>query len=596
VAAMKLTRPLLAMVAFVLLLGVYLWDVDRTERAVLRDLQQGQVLYRNPKQAVRIEFENEHGRLVLHRENAESPWYISEPREVAANGIVIDAYLETMRGAKRQSRFPAGDPGKYGLDKPARVVRLTTRDEAGAEQTEELAFGNQPQEHGQVYARLSGEEEFFTVSEWFARQSAKAIDDVRDKSLVPGGASMALRFEMDSRGGKFAISRGDSSSQEWMLERDGELTIPADRRIVERLQGGLAAAGFIEIFDNPTTSTSALGLDDPLLRLVVDGTEALRLGNQVDGREQFNARAGDGTLGVVAAVTLSDLFRRPAEWGTKRLIWLKRDEIQRLATYSGNTSMQMARGDDGWIFSDAPGLRMRQEAAESLLDGVQSLNAIELVATRVDRDDWLRHGIVEESFRLVANEGLENEQGFRFGRTDSRRGVTYTLREKDNSLWMIDFLGQKNVFKFRKDLMDARLVPGLAGRTHRVEIESSQGRMILERTANAWRSTLPGSRPVVIPPAHVDRFLVAFEELEVESEMIGGANEPTGLTLRVYDQGADKPFATVGLLTRTTDRAFVLFEGRKVEIPAVRFDPFDTELANMLLIAKAQEQQGGAQK
>jgi len=595
VAPMKMARPVAAMVVFVALLFLYLWDVDRSERAVLQDLQQGQVLYRNPTRAIRVEFENEHGRMVLVRDAPDTPWRIAEPRAIPASGAVVDAYLETLRGAKRQARFPSGDAAKYGLDKPARVVRLTTRDESGVETTEELAFGGQPQELGQVYARLSGEEEFFTVSDWFFRQSAKAIEDVRDKSLLPGGATAALRFDIVTRAGTFSVHRPDATSQDWILDRPESESLPADRRIVERLQGGLAAATFLQIFDNPTTSTADLGIDDSLLRLDVDGGEVLRLGSQVPNREQFYARVADGTLGIVPAVTLSDLFRKPAEWGTKRLVWLKRDEIQTLATTSGNTSMQLAIEDGAWGFADAPGLPIRPEAVESLLDGLLALNAMELVSTSVDRDDGVRHGIVEESFRLVANAGLPSEQGFRFGRTDSKRGATYTLREKDNSLWLIDFLGQQNVFKFRKDLMDTRMIPGLAAKTRRVEIESDKGLMVLERTANAWKSSIQGSRPVVIPPAHVDRFLVAFEEMEVESEMIGGAKEPPSLALRLYEANAEKPYATVALLSRTTDRAFVMFGGRKIEISAARFDPFDSELANMLLIAEAQKQKDAPQ-
>ncbi len=592
-----LHRPLLAMLAAAVLFAVYLWDVNRVERAILRGMQAEQVLFQTPDLVTAVVFDNEHGRMRVERPGgAGDPWQIVEPSRAPADSSVMNSYLENLRGARRQASFPPedGDLARYGLEEPSRTVSVTLT-ENGRESTRTLLFGRQPTELGHVYAKIEGEELVFTVSEWFYRNSNKQLADIRDRSILPGRLETATEMRVAGPAGSFRVERPDADSERWRMVREGHHTVPVDRVLMERLTENLQTGRFQEAGAPEGFEDADHGLDFPVARLIVEGETLFAVGNRVGERDQFYAKAGEDTVGIVSASLVTDLLRPAAEWGTKRFVWFEPREITEVHTSSGPSSMQLLRGDDGdWFFAATPGVPVHPQRLEDFLRAVTTLSAQQLVTSNLDEEDWRRYGILEEGFRLAATNTAGQTHSLRFGQTDSREGHTYILREQDNSLWQADFREGGRVFKFRRDLEDRRIEPELAERTSRFVIVVGGERMTLEKTQAAWRVEMPGERPTIMRPTAVVNFLELFEAMESDGEMLGLTGEEPQATFSFYDSADaddEDPFLEIDLLSRTETVALFRKGERVLEVPADQFEPVDDEMVRLVLAAKAQAEQ-----
>lgn len=588
---MKRYRPVLAMLAAVALFTFYNWDVDHVERGRLRGVQAQQVLFESPDSVVAIEFENENGTFRVERTGAGEPsWDMKKPVVMAADPNVLFAYIENLRGAKRQAEFKPESLAAYGLGQPTQrvTVELKREGQAGVEK-KTLLFGKQPVAYGPVYAQILGEDTVFTVSEWFYRQSAKDLDSLRDRTIARGDLSKARKLTITTRSETFDLTRDGPTTNQWMLVRPGKTAIPADRNLMERVVNGLVQSAFISVEDKPTSSSLEMGFEDPSLRLEADGMELIRLGATIPGKEQFLARGGNGVVGVVTGTQFIDFLRPSAEWGTKRFIWLAPEEIREIQTSSGNTGLHLLLDKEKWVLPEMPGVAVRTDRIDKFRQDLLAFSALQFVKAELRPDEKSKYGLVEEAYRVVVTDMEGRSQGFRFGVTDTKEGFTYVLREQDSSLWKVDVRAQRDVYKFRSDMEDRRIFAGLSAGIGRFEIEFGGQQVSFEKTPGAWNSKLPDQNPVLIPNSVVDAFLLAFGEMEIQSELLSPAHEAPKAVFRFYRQGEQSAWARGELVTRNpkSRNAFFYVGGRLIEVSSEDFEAMDSQTVNLLVAAKA---------
>jgi hypothetical protein len=574
------------MAAAIALFLLYQWDVNQVEHRLLTEAQQGQVLFQNPANAVRLSISNEDRTVVLSRPDGPGgDWRVVEPEALDANDNVVNTLLENLRGARRHATLEADDLAAYGLDSPALSVQVTVK-ENGQEVVRTLEFGDQPEEFGKIYARIAEEDSVFTVSDWLFRQLGVSLDDVRDRTVLSADLLKATKLTVENRHNEFALER-ESPDARFTLTRGVPVPIPADRVLMDRVMANLTQGTFMTIHDSPTSTTAQLGLDDPFATLAADGETLLEIGMRIPGTDRFIARAGNA-MGEVMASMVTDLFRSSYEWGTKSFIWMDPAGFQQIETSSGNTNMMLLRQNGEWTFATMPGVPMRDDAIEAFIQDLGRIAANSFVKANLTREQWVDYGITDETYHVTVTGENGTVQGIRFGRTDSREGFTYALRTQDNSLWKMDFRLQSGVFKFANDLQENRMIPDLADRTARFEVEVKGNVITFEKTPAAWRATFPDEQPVLVPLGGVQTFLYGFEALEVESEMLSPAKLPAEATFRFYEDGATDPFATLRLLSRNPGTRNALFEysGKQIEVSAEQFDLLDTAMTNLLVTAK----------
>ncbi|MCC5876657.1 MAG: DUF4340 domain-containing protein [Candidatus Sumerlaeia bacterium] len=596
---MKPWRAAIAALAAVILLSVYLWDLRRTETSAILAMQQDRVLFMVPGLVSEVAFHGDEGPVHVVRVDESDKWQMTSPSEIAANEIIIESYLENLRGARRHALVDHRTAEEVGLDNPRRTVSVTFADErTGEVRTRTLEFGSQPDELSKVYAWIREEGTIFTVSDWLYRQANKSFQDLRSTVAVPADITSATRLDIYLRRNSYTLSRPDSSSMEWMLTEEDRDPIPADRGMMDRLMANLGNARFFRIHDDVTTPTAQLGLAPPTLEIVADDETALSIGNRIGELEQFIAKSADGTIGDLPGSHVIDLFRSPAEWGTKRFSWIPRSEITEIHSVLGNTRFTLKRGDDGWFFREMPGVPVRQEAVTQFLEGVESFRGSQLLSATVAEEDRLRHGLHDESYKIRLVDGDGNEHGFHFGRIDTREAMTHVYRIQDGTLWSVPSRTQGLVYRYRSDFEERRVLPGLASRADHIEIITPHGKMSFQRTPAAWRVTMPGERPTLVPPSMMLDFLDAFEDMEIQAEMIANDQIPPEITFHFYEQDMDEPFLTAGVLMRSQSTGNTILrvksDGepvRAVEINAEQVGFMDDSLTKLLVGAKARAEQ-----
>ncbi len=582
---MKKFRPLLAMIAAIALFAFYQWDVDRVERTKLTRIQRQQVLFHDTDQVTALTFINEKGTFHVERTpDSVDGWRMTKPRETSANSHVLNSYVENLRGARRQAEFDIDDPAKYGFDKPRMQVIVALRNAKGGTDEKTLLFGNQPVEFGPVYTMIKGESRGFTTSEWLLRQSGKDFDVLRNMNVVHSDVSRALKYHVETRSNTtFDLQRDKPTSNDWFLVRSGKKSIPADRSLLDRQLVAVSQAAFVKIEDNPTSTTAQLGLDQPILKLFADDKLIVELGDAVPGKEQIYARNEEGTIGIVTGGQFINFLRPPVEWGTKRFVWIKGEDFVQVETSSGNSSMNLLMDDGKWIFADSPDAPIEPEKFQAFTSALQTFSAQQLVKEHITKDEWEKYGIVDRSFHAIVTGKGGIVQGFRFGLTDSKEGFTYVYRDQDESLWKVDVRAQNAVFKFRSDLLDKRIFKDLVTRSARVEIQVGDKQVVLEKTPNAWRSTLPGMKPTLLPAARITELLYAFQALEEQSRMLTKKKDAKQYIFRFYEAGSATPFTTIGILADGVTKESVLLEhdGSIIEVPYPQFKVVDDLMAKI---------------
>lgn len=584
---MLLRRVVIAMGCAIALFLFYRWDVDRVETRELSRFQEDRVLFVNPMQAVALTFESTTDTLRLERSGPGDEWQIVEPVQRRADDVNVNAYLENLRGAKRQATFPASDLATYGLDEPRLAVTVTINEGTG-ERSETLLLGKQPRDLANVYAMVRGRDQIFTVSEWLYRQSRKSVADVVDRTVVPDSIARAQEIRVEGQYGTMTLKREDQTSNRWTLRLPAGREIPADGQIVSRLDTNLDTLRFVNTFDNPTSTPAQMRLSPPLARLYVDDREVLQLGDHLRGREQFIARSADGTIGAVPVVLVADLFRDPLEWGSKRFVWMPRDEIRRIAIGNADSETALIRDGNRWRLEDGEEVALRQDRIAQLVDDLLAFGARQLVRPELPAEEELRYGLLDGSYTVNVETEKGRAEGFRLGRTDTRNGVTYVQRLQDRSLWQIDFTQQRTIFTTRAELLEQRLLPNLAERTNGFDLITEAGTVVFRRTGATWNASFPDRGGSQIPASIVMPFLDAFENMEIRSEILGRRAPKLAAEFVLYSEGSDTPFARVGVVSRTQTSAMLFMDDRLIEVSAEQFERFDNAMVRLGLLARAE--------
>jgi hypothetical protein len=145
-------------------------------------------------------------------------WKIQKPRQAAADDNAVISFLGSINSG-RVSQFvagKAGDPSKYGLDKPAIVFRVKLPEGKSAE----LQVGRK--EGDEYYARDVSRPAVFRISGNVYKVLSQSFFDLRDKQLIHFFESDVKRAEVRNPNGAITCLRG--ANGDFVVEQ------PADKK------------------------------------------------------------------------------------------------------------------------------------------------------------------------------------------------------------------------------------------------------------------------------------------------------------------------------------------------------------------------------
>ncbi|MDX2177769.1 MAG: DUF4340 domain-containing protein [Candidatus Sumerlaeia bacterium] len=567
---MTATRPLAAAVLAALLALFYLWDKERVERGALQAALDSRLLAFDPASATSVDIVNAFGAVRLER--AEGRWWIAGPPRELADAAQVDALLGNVQGAKRTSRVDRPEED-YGFEPPAARVSIAYA-EAGAAMEAVVEFGTARAQAGRVYARVPGEDVVFSVGDWVLRQAARAPGDWRSRLIAPAMPAdpRALSFEKPG-GAAVALERGDGG---WVLDAPGG-PVPADTAMVDKVIESLRSGRFSEIREaSPAIDPRA---DAPSLVVRADGAEVLRLGAPFPGPPRgLLAPLEGGRVGIAPESLVSELLRPVDEWRTKRFFWRPVEQWRRVELASGRTRTVLSREAD-WRDELAPGVALNPRKVADLLLDLHDLRALAHEAgPGITEEQLAEYALAEPSLALRVEYADGSSEGFQLGASDTAEGAAYMRRLQDDTVWRVALADAGNFYRFRAQLEERRLRPGLAAEATRVEMASGGNRIELAPAADGWEMRLSDARAVTVPAGMATAFLEQAEDIEWDSELFAPDEDPGRTTLDFFRDGEAQPFFRLAVLRQLGDaedpEILVRADGRLFLVKQEEFLPF----------------------
>src|SRR5512138_1689938 len=193
-------------------------------------------------------------------------WRVVAPVAAAADADAVRRLLDRLAGLERRATSARGgalpsDLSPYGLDAPRTRIEATLDDG----KVETLALGEDTGFDGAMFVQPTSGDIAVVASD--ARKDLDALDDLRDRRVLPFDEGAAARLEVKGAKASFSLARDGAG---WRIA--SPLEEPADEAAVERILSALHGLRADEIVDAPG-APAAYGLDRPRLRVKIVGKE-----------------------------------------------------------------------------------------------------------------------------------------------------------------------------------------------------------------------------------------------------------------------------------------------------------------------------------
>ncbi len=546
-------KTFLAALVFLALVSLYYTDARRLEyRRVARE-QSERLFSFDLAHIQRVHLVNEHGDFVIERRGV-NEWWITQPIETKADTDQVEPLLRNLQGAKKRNAFvPEGDLAPYGLDDPPVRVELAARTN-GDTRTVTILYGDTAHQTYQVYARIEGEPEIFTLSDYSRNQCLKTLYNLRDKSILAAAPGNVRSVKISLNDRTYALERSAPDTDDWTLQPAGAA---ADPQAVNTLLTALDNARAVHIVDSPTTPPAALHTTADTARAVVRVSrfpsedqptspteQTVYIGSTTPEADGLYTRLeGRDRVSVVRESLLTELDKHPYHFRAKELVNVDPADVAFLSIRGKSRSVAVGRPstDADWTFASPPDEPVSKKKMARLLSDLTNDRAKTFLAEPGDfTPERLREwGLDEPSLRVrLSTFDDPTTCGFDIGETNAEEGVVYLHRLADRAVLALDFKRLSDFYKFRDDLVDRTFLHFNPDDVHRVRIElrTSQGPLAypFTRRAHSWVAETAQGRRVTIQPYDVQAFLQSLQDLEYasvhtpdpEDETRGGLENP----------------------------------------------------------------------
>jgi hypothetical protein len=305
-----------------------------------------------PIDVVRLEIDGGKEPVVLER-RGEGDWQLTKPADALADKMRVDALLGNLKNLRKigDETSIQGDPARFGLAKPARVIRLYTKGSDKPVAALELGDTNQ---NGR-YVRPVGAKGIEVANASLLSAADIPASDWREQRLIPA-TSFAIKDVNVSKGGRTTLQVGREGSK-WRIEKP--IKAPADEIKIQGVLGDLTglrvadgAKGFVA--DNASAKDLArFGLDTPRMTITVveglasgkDQSTTVAIGKAVADRADraYARRTDQDDVVVVDPTAVLELGARPSSLRSSKLADFDPETIDHIALKVGKVDHELRR-------------------------------------------------------------------------------------------------------------------------------------------------------------------------------------------------------------------------------------------------------------
>ena len=550
------TYALLALF-FAGLVGLWVADFARVPTRSERERMSTRVLYElldaRPDDIRKIEILGGDGPIVFERRKEGNGWQMTAPVDVAADPSMVETLAYNLKELSRKPEAATldGDPERFGLAPPERIIRLWGR----ATDAPLVALEIGKTSLDRRFVRRVGSEGVEVVD-------ARGLDLVRlpyvrwrDHELfrVPS-------FEVDA----VRISAGGRDLKLKRVRDAWRIDAPFHALAAEpRVDGLIADLGSLRVLDDTRfvannvkdADLARFGLKDPELTIAVDAgrvdrrrpEQVLLVGKAVEGRpDQVYVKRGDqDDVVIVEKRVLKDLRPDPNAFRSPKVADFSPGLANRIVVEPADgTPFEVRRSANDWMIvrpSAAPADRQAIQDFLRSLDQVQTsiyLNARSAVDSGLEKPSlvlklWQGRDRRDPSAPTTVDPDRPPHLTLSFGRTDAARKSVYARVEGDPTILAlpdsVNGILPRGLLAFR----DRQILAGSTDQVERLTFAGSGRRVVLhapvlkiEPLKNApvgWWMTEPVAAPA--DSKSVGRLLKLLSQLRADSLVVEKADD-----------------------------------------------------------------------
>jgi len=404
----------------------------------------------------------------------------------------------------------------------------------------------------------------------------------RDEGLVFGQAQGL--FNSLTIQGRTALPITLTRTEEtWLIT--SPIKARADESIAAEIASALRELSFTRTFGeaDQVADDRQLGLAKPRWRVTATDASGERfqllVGSQSPGSDRRQATTyvralgpglpAAGRAGIVSMDFTPLLERAADDYRDPQVVRVSPGQVVSLSV-AGEHTYTLERHEDGWRIVLSPELTAPadNEAVEDFIKRVCSVRA----ESFVDTDDPSRHGLTEDSARLILEITYRRQSSE--GAEPPTQGITLLLgRQSESELYVrLTGAGEEAVFLADGDLLSELQPAPKDLRSHRVlkldaasvtgiSITTPAGKVELTRTSGGWRMLEP-----VLGPADnetVEQLLKALATMQASSfhddvpAAVFGIDKPNAIIALDLSQPRQQMKLTVGSVTPGGEGVFV---------------------------------------
>jgi len=194
--------------------------------------------------------------------SGDKQWKITAPRLLDADGDAWNSMASSASDISRESVIEenAASLAPFGLDPAQTTVALKTKDG----KVRQIRFGINNPTGNSMYAALQGKNQVFLVASYVATAFSKKLDDLRNKAILNFEQFDTQSLDLQSAKGKISLAK---EGDRWWIQ--GKDKWAADSSAVNSLLGDLSNGRIKEFFEDNPDDYASLGLDKPILEVLL---------------------------------------------------------------------------------------------------------------------------------------------------------------------------------------------------------------------------------------------------------------------------------------------------------------------------------------
>ena len=334
-------------------------------------------------------------------------WRLTQPVDAPADEPVVKSLLTAITGAQVQKSLddvPA-DLAPFGLDKPATIITLTTKDGP----LPPIQLGKNTAIGAKTYVRKGDAPKIYLTASTIQTGVSKQARDLRDKQLLAFQDDDVQRLEI-AKPGAPALTLVRKSKDAWTIE-PGDL--PADATEMRSYLSSLRTTRATDFPDDAPTDLKKYGLDAPRLTLTVstgkDGaaTQQLLVGGESSGEQTKSVYVKRGSQPNVFAVgewAFRSLDKDAAALRDKTVLAVESDRVGRIVLErkegTGTTLVRTAAG--GWTMDGVDEAKAKGTAIQRFVDDLKDLRGSAIAAE--PPGDLARFGLAAPALRITVSD------------------------------------------------------------------------------------------------------------------------------------------------------------------------------------------------